>query len=151
MRRALNAKVASIIGPTGWRCSRERNQIVRDIIDHTPAGFSPNLQHEDIVVWTLTATGSYSVQSAWDKIRSFGPRVDWVKVVWFKHYVPKWSIIQWMIILRRLSTKDRIHQWGIVFDAICCLCDIRIESHEHSFSHALVPFGSGLLFWLKVV
>lgn len=76
---------------------RGRNPIVREIIHHTPASFSPNVQRKDTVVWTLTATGSYSVQSVTCGLGKT------VKVVWFKHEVLRWSVIQWMIMLRRLS------------------------------------------------
>lgn len=80
------------------------------------------MQQDDSVGWTLTANGTFSVQSVWDSLRVSGPKVDWQKVVWFKHYVPRWFVIQWMIVLGRLSTRDNLLQWGITYDSSCCLC-----------------------------
>ncbi|KAI8570625.1 hypothetical protein RHMOL_Rhmol01G0050300 [Rhododendron molle] len=75
--RSLNAKVASIVGPTGWRWSRAKNLVVRDIIAHPPMNFLPNIQQEDSVSWTLAANKIYSVQSAWSSLRASGPKVVW--------------------------------------------------------------------------
>lgn len=90
-------------------------------------------QHEDSVSWTLTANKSYSEQSARSNLRSSGPMVDWYKVVWFKYHVPRWSFIHWMIILGRLSTRDRLCQRGVASDPSCPVCCSGLKSHEHLF------------------
>ena len=36
---------------------------------------------------------------------------------WFQHTIPKNSFIGWLVILNKLSTRDRLVQWGIVYFA----------------------------------
>lgn len=129
MGRSLNARVASIVCATGWRWARVRNPVVQDIIAHTPVGFLPNMLQDDSVMWTLTATGTFN-------LRASGSKVDWRKVVWFKHHVPRWAVIQWMIVLGRLSTRNR-PQWGITSDSSCCLCPHGLKTHEHLFFYCI--------------
>lgn len=86
---------------------------------HTPSNFVPNVLAEDTVRWSISPTGIYSVQSAWNALRPSAPEVDWHKVIWYKHHIPRWSIIQWLYFLGRLATKDRLHIWGVVDSTDC--------------------------------
>lgn len=43
--------------------------------------------------------------------------MNWSKVIWFKHAVHRWSIIQWMTVLGSLSTRDRLLKLGMLVDA----------------------------------
>ncbi|KAI8556145.1 hypothetical protein RHMOL_Rhmol05G0229100 [Rhododendron molle] len=69
----------------------------------------------------------------WNAFRFSAPKVDWHKVVWFKHHVLRWAIVQWLCILGRLATKDRLHRWGVIDCATGVLCTTFDESHEHLF------------------
>lgn len=82
-------------------------------------------------MWNLAPNGSYSATSDWMEIRSRAPEVDWgwAKVVWNRKHVPRWSFIQWMATLGRLSTKDRLIAWGVSTDRACVLCYGGLESH----------------------
>lgn len=138
--RSLKAKVASVIGPNGWRWNKVRHPVVRDIIAHTAGSFLPNIQQDDSVSWVLNVNKIYSVQSAWSNLRASGPKVEWYQVVWFKHHVPRWSVIQWMIILGQLPTRDRLCSGGLLLIPIALCC----KSHLHLF------FGCSLFFYLVV-
>lgn len=131
--RALQAKVPPIIVNGGWSWPRGRSGVTREILDHTPTALLPQVNEEDSVSWTLTRTDLFSVKSAWDALRQHRPIVSWHKVVWFKAHVPRWAIIQWLIILGRLATKDRIWSWGIEVNEECVLCHSGNESHSHLF------------------
>lgn len=47
--------------------------------------------------------------------------------------VSRWAFIEWLAILGRLSTKDRLQSWGFTIDNVCLLCQGGEESHEHLF------------------
>ncbi|XP_058215475.1 uncharacterized protein LOC131326638 [Rhododendron vialii] len=116
------AKVASIIVDNHWLWPRGRNTVTREIIEHTPVSLLPNTARENSIIWNLNANGKFSVQSAWNAFRRPKPLVPWAKVVWYKHAVPRWAIVQWLAILCRLSTKDRLQQWGVLAENQCVLC-----------------------------
>ncbi|KAF7114252.1 hypothetical protein RHSIM_RhsimUnG0092200 [Rhododendron simsii] len=83
--------------------------------------FVPNVLADDTVRWSTSPTGIYSVQSAWNASRPSAPEVDWHKVIWYKHHIPRCSIIQWWYFLGRLATKDTLHIWGFVDSTDCAL------------------------------
>lgn len=39
----------------------------------------------------------------------------------------------WIAVLGRLSTKDRLPNWGIINDRSCVLCSGGVETHHHLF------------------
>ncbi|KAI8528313.1 hypothetical protein RHMOL_Rhmol12G0140600 [Rhododendron molle] len=106
----------------------------------------PHEDQEDSVIWTLSTAGTYFTKSAWEALRSKAPDVGWWPMVWYKKHVPRWSFILWLAILGRLSTKDRLHKWGIINDSFCVLCCGGVESHSHLFFDC--PFSSSI--WLRV-
>ncbi|XP_058180159.1 uncharacterized protein LOC131298698 [Rhododendron vialii] len=137
--RNLFAKVASIIVDQKWHWPRERNSVTREIIRNTPDSFIPHLAQEETMVWNLNASGKFSIQSAWNAFRSPKPVVEWAKVVWFKPAIPRWSIIQWLAILRRLSTKDRLHHLGCVDGgSMCTIVGWMVQHHKGSLFLNLV-------------
>lgn len=93
MGRSLAAKVESLIRNNLWRWARRRNEVTKEIIEHTPSSLVPNSTQEDSVVWTLNCQG-FSVKSAFEAVRNIHPTVGWWQVVWFKFHVPRWAIIQ---------------------------------------------------------
>ncbi|XP_058200946.1 uncharacterized protein LOC131315769 [Rhododendron vialii] len=125
-----------------WITYQGRNTITRKIIEHTPVSLLSNTTREDSIIWNLNANGRFSVQSAWNAFRRPKPPVPWAKVVWYKHAVPRWAIVQWLAILCRLSTKDKLQQWGVLVENQCVLCSTTMESHERLFFQC--PFSSQL-------
>ncbi|XP_058198565.1 uncharacterized protein LOC131314090 [Rhododendron vialii] len=111
--RSQNSVVASTTSDNTWHWDRPRTLIVREILAHIP----PNLQPH----W-------------------FQDSISWHKVVWFSKAVPRWSVIEWLAILARLSTKDRLQVWGTVDNADGVLCSGGLETHSHLFF--LCPFSS---------
>ena len=60
----------------------------------------------------LTDSGEYAAESAWSAIRKVYPTIPWSNVIWFAHYVPRWSIIHWLSFHGGLSTRDMLVSWG---------------------------------------
>ncbi|XP_039017978.1 uncharacterized protein LOC120149160 [Hibiscus syriacus] len=69
----------------------------------------------------------------WDRIRERKDKVIWHRLIWFPAHVPKYSLITWMAILDRLSTKDRLARFGVMTDLGCRLCGAGLESRNHLF------------------
>lgn len=143
MGRSLGAKVPSIISHGAWVGPRAMNAVTQEIVSLTPAELIPHVAMEDRVVWLPTSNGLFSAKSAWEAIRVANPVVDWAPVVWFPHYVPRWSFILWLVCHGRLSAKDRLCAWGVTLDEACILCLVGKESHSHLFFAC--PFSGSIL------
>lgn len=100
---------------------------------NAPSSIIPHPDQRDSVKCFLYANGCFSTKSAWHALRTPTPQVFWAKCVWFPHSIPTWAIIEWMAILKRLPTKERLHAWGISPDIQCVFCDQGSKSHDHLF------------------
>ncbi|XP_039033851.1 uncharacterized protein LOC120169819 [Hibiscus syriacus] len=69
----------------------------------------------------------------WENIRKMREKVDWHRLIWFPAHVPKFSVVSWMVMLDRLTTKDRLRRFGIVTDNLCGLCGASQETRNHLF------------------
>ncbi|XP_039024717.1 uncharacterized protein LOC120157747 [Hibiscus syriacus] len=69
----------------------------------------------------------------WENIRQRRENVDWHRLIWFPAHVPKFSVVAWMVMLDRLTTKDRLGRFGIVTDNLCGLCGASQETRNHLF------------------
>lgn len=76
-------KVESVISDNSWVWARRRNAVIREIMESIPSSLVPNCAQNDSVVWSLTATGDYSLKSAWQALRNRMPVVSY-NVVWIK-------------------------------------------------------------------
>lgn len=54
-------------------------------------------------------------------------------VGWFKEGIPRCSFITWLVMKKRLPTRDRLRQWGLTIPGECTLCSMGQESHDHIF------------------
>lgn len=131
--RSLNAKFSFIIHDGEWRWQRGRSDLVRDIIASTPHDLVPCMDRVDRVFWSLKANGCDSTKSAWSGIRSCAPEVDWFHMVWYPKSVPRWFFIQWIAILNRMSTKDRLSAWGVLNDRECRIFGLTLEAYVGLF------------------
>ncbi|XP_074301615.1 uncharacterized protein LOC141633017 [Silene latifolia] len=67
-----------------------------------------------------------------------GCRGDQVKVYWWhlisnRLNLPKYSFIGWLMIKRRLYTKDMMMRFGVISDGLCEICRTQMEDHQHLF------------------
>ncbi|XP_058216931.1 uncharacterized protein LOC131327817 [Rhododendron vialii] len=94
-------------------------------------GNEHNREYE--IIWAISPTGLYNSKHTWEALRNRGEKVQWASLVWFPRSVSKWSFILWLACLRRLSTKERLCQWGMTIDSVCVLCSQRDETLQHLF------------------
>ncbi|XP_039011422.1 uncharacterized protein LOC120140519 [Hibiscus syriacus] len=69
----------------------------------------------------------------WENIRQRREKVDWHRLIWFPAHVPKFSVVAWMVMLDRLTTKDRLGRFGIMTDNLCGLGGASQETRNHLF------------------
>ena len=130
-----HAKVSDAVTLEEWsiRGSRSRrfHELRNSILQREP----PQPENgKDIVLWKHGSDDyrdHYSAASTWEQVRSRRPTVEWSRVIWFTQGVPRFSFITWLAVKNRLSTGDRMRQWGMVQS--CELCGERDETRDHLF------------------
>ncbi|KAJ6673638.1 hypothetical protein OIU85_012630 [Salix viminalis] len=128
---AWNARVADIIDRDQW-CFPSGNTCIQNIWQSI--NFYPNSLEPDTPIWSLTASGEYTIHSAWDQMRTRKPNNNLFHILWHPLHVPRQSIILWLAARGRLRTKDRLPNITEE-DGICKLCRREGESHDHLFFH----------------
>lgn len=61
------------------------------------------------------------------------PKVMWNKAMWFSKGIPKHKTLNWLFLLDRCPTRDRLISWGLATDPSCLLCNNHQESRNHLF------------------
>ncbi|GJR79370.1 hypothetical protein Tco_0150155 [Tanacetum coccineum] len=79
---------------------------------------APNLDENtmDCVRWR-DANGvfsDFSVSRAWEAFRPRGNEVNWFRIVWFPHSIPRHSFHLWLVMRNSLKTQDKLRQWDVV-------------------------------------
>lgn len=91
----------------------------------------------------------FSTKSTWNSIRRTAPLIPWHDLVWFKEEIPRCSFVNWIAMIARLPTRDKLTSWGIDVRTSCVLCNSGSESHQkflsmHLFYRGLVTLLSRL-------
>lgn len=131
--RNMEGSVSSIIVNNMWQWPRMKRAIVQDITAQTTDSFLPREGHADSFRWNNYPSGSFSTRTAWEALRTKASLVPWHRVVWCPRYVPRWSIIEWLVLLKCLAAKDQLLLWGVIFEDCCVFCGSASETHEHLF------------------
>ncbi|GJY01761.1 homeodomain-like protein [Tanacetum coccineum] len=87
----------------------------------------------------------FSVTKVWEAIRPRGTHVDWFRIIWFSHAIPRHSFNLWLIMRNSLKTQDRMRQWDVGNDVDlnllrCASCETQQDSHTHLFFEC--PFSA---------
>ncbi|KAF8077079.1 hypothetical protein N665_1063s0006 [Sinapis alba] len=61
------------------------------------------------------------------------PKSAWSKGIWFSLTTPKFSVVVWIAVHKRLATGDRIQLWNPQADATCVICKAQNETRNHLF------------------
>ncbi|XP_074264170.1 uncharacterized protein LOC141586748 [Silene latifolia] len=75
----------------------------------------------------------YKVKDGYSWLRPGLSPVPWRYACWNYLNVPETSFIYWVVMHKRLLTKDILTRMGMVLDASCFLCGMVDESHDHLF------------------
>ncbi|XP_056862775.1 uncharacterized protein LOC130510467 [Raphanus sativus] len=135
----LGATVADGIIDGNWwlHRSRSRNPIICLLRDSLPPVEPIALSEvDDLYLWkigTATPSTSFNTAATWSSAFPPPPLVNWHKSVWFSGSIPKHAFITWLISLNRLSTRDRLGEWGLDVPSSCLLCSMFDENRQHLF------------------
>lgn len=75
--------------------------------------------------------GSLDTRGLYKSIRKRNPKVPWCDVVWNEVRARKWSFRLWLAIRGRLTTRERMHKWGLVESDRCPFCGVDVETMAH--------------------
>ncbi|KAL7197309.1 hypothetical protein ACSBR2_019905 [Camellia fascicularis] len=129
---SLDAKVSEIVEGNTWRWPFPSSWELMDLISSTPPTFLPTGGSDD-VSWSLAPNGKFTIQSTWHSLRQHFDHVNWSKIIWGPHNIPKVSFVVWMAILGRLNTGDRLKLFGVTQSTECVFCQHPCEDHNHIF------------------
>ncbi|XP_028097019.1 uncharacterized protein LOC114296888 [Camellia sinensis] len=127
------AKVSQIIDGHSWKWPIPNSWEIQELISSTPECYKPNPSKCDQVIWKLTTDGQFSIHSVWNHWRHSLGRVEWHKLLWGPHRIPKVHFIVWGAIHNRLYTGDRLLLFGLAPHSQCPFCLDPGESHSHLF------------------
>ena len=101
-----------------------------DTILTVPVG---GLEEEDTIIWSGTHSGSFSLASAWNLVRSHREQWPWARIIWHQVIPKSYSILGWRVFWRKLSTLDRVAVYHPEVDTTCLLCETHGETVDHLF------------------
>lgn len=127
------ATVSDILNSNSqWNFPVTQTWELNEIREGLPTLLRPNPVQLDGCKWTLTQNGVFTISSLWDQIRTHWPVINWNHIVWFSSHIPKCSLISWLAIHNKLSTSDRLVQFGVIDSSCCSFCTDE-ETHDHLF------------------
>ncbi|XP_028105817.1 uncharacterized protein LOC114304869 [Camellia sinensis] len=126
-------KVSEIIYGHSWKWPISNSWEIQELISFTPDCCTPNPSRCDQAIWKLTIDGQFSIHSAWNHWRNRFGKVDWHRLLWGPHRIPKVSFIVWVALHNRLYTGDRLLMFGLAPHSQCPFCLKPGESHSHLF------------------
>ena len=93
-----HARVSSIIrnGQWAWPVANSPDLLI--LKQAIPPSLQPRCDQKDRLIWTPSASGSFSAKSAWKMLRTPHLKVDWHRLVWFPGNIPKAGFILWLTI-----------------------------------------------------
>lgn len=87
----------------------------------------------DKIIWKGTASGTFSISSAYDIVRRKGTRVQWNKYVWHGNSTPRWAFISWLLMHNRLKTREALQSRNFNINGGCLFCNHPFENASHVF------------------
>ncbi|GKB78613.1 hypothetical protein Tco_0945508 [Tanacetum coccineum] len=95
---------------------------------------------EDVIMWRDRdgVFRPFSVACACESIRLRADVVPWYSIIWFPHCIPRHATHLWLVVKKKLKTRDRLQQWDVGPDTNlnllrCPLCNVVPDSHSHLF------------------
>ena len=117
------------------------------VLKNSCADYLLDINREDVISWTQSKTGVFTVSFSWNSIRPRRPMVHWHAAVWFSQSIRRHSFISWLVIQDRLSTQDKLLKWGLINSNEFVFCRANVEDRNHLFFECQVTSG----IWMRVL
>ena len=102
-----NARVADVMDGSRWNWPVTVSADLL-VLKNSCTDYLLDINREDVISWTQSNTGVFTVSSAWNSIRPRRSLVHWHAAVWFSQSIKRHSFISWLVIQDRLSTQDKL-------------------------------------------
>lgn len=124
------AKVEGLIKEGRW--SAEANERQEEIVKAAESiPITPNVN--DRLVHGEAKLSEWRSREVKNMLRPRGVVQEFKNLLWFKHCVPRFSLVAWTTVLNKLPTVDRLRAWGLNAEETCVLCRRERESRDHIF------------------
>ena len=102
-----NARVTDVMDGTRWNwpvtVSVDLLMLKNSCVD-----YPLDVNRKDVISWTQSKNGVFTVSFAWNSIRPRRLMVHWHAAIWFSQSIRRHSFISWLVIQDRLSTQDKL-------------------------------------------
>ena len=86
---------------------------------------------EDVITWRWTASGEYSVASAYTALLAGRVPSTVMPKVWKTKAIPKCRLDAWLLLQNKCLTTDNLAKRGWPHNPICCLCLTSPKTASH--------------------
>lgn len=129
-----NFKTGSTSTRSTWKI-RNQSRHFSDIIDKIKALLLPNPDAGHDIFKRRDSAGefrdTFSSSRTWAKLCLVRVKVDWFRLIWFSHGVPRFAFISWLAVKNRFSTCDGMRLW--VQEQSCTLYGEMNKTRDHIF------------------
>ncbi|XP_074314532.1 uncharacterized protein LOC141649750 [Silene latifolia] len=114
------------------------------LVDHLMSlieDFTPLPNDVDRVYWEFSKADGYTAKSFVDAFYNLKyedvERKQWFTLIWKNLALPRYEIILWAVLWKRVNTKDRILKWKTLSwdEMTCVFCRDVLETPNHLFLH----------------
>lgn len=132
--RLDNTKVVAFIHNGQWDLQRVLNVAPPQ---HVTSILAMQLQIQqdvpDKALWSLNASGDFSIFSAWNIIREQRTKTKINKYTWNKHIPFKCSFLLWRALSGKLPTNEKLISFDHDPKEYCCYYNPSMDTIEHIF------------------
>ncbi|XP_043725767.1 uncharacterized protein LOC122672342 [Telopea speciosissima] len=127
------AKVADFFMEGPWDLLATIAPVIHHVFNIIQSMDTPPSNNPDRRVWAHTNSGSFSVASAWEAIRSKAPPWEWDWAIWKNNLQPQTSVFGWRLMYGALPTDDKVQCRAVALASRCELYGVACDSGTHIF------------------
>ncbi|OAY82706.1 putative ribonuclease H protein [Ananas comosus] len=91
----------------------------------------------DMIQWRWSADGHFSIKSTYSALTDGGTRDARASYIWKLKIPLKVKVFSWLVLKKRMLTRDTLVKRGWLDDSICVLCGSGEESVDHLFTRCV--------------
>ncbi|KAF8406614.1 hypothetical protein HHK36_008704 [Tetracentron sinense] len=105
-RLSPSAMVSVLICNSTWSPPIARYLDLMEIWHDLPSLLPDSATVANEIIWLPSPSGTFSLKSAWQALRSPKSSIPWAEIVWFTMNIPRHSFITWLALLDGLQTRE---------------------------------------------
>ncbi|XP_060210552.1 uncharacterized protein LOC132637489 [Lycium barbarum] len=128
--------VKELMLQVGWNIGKLQQLFPMDIVDHIleELHFHEPKDEWDMPRWMMTASGKFTVGTAWELLRIKAVKSDVFKNIWISGVSFKISFFFWRLWKYKIPVGEVVRRIGVDIEATCYCCDHRqYETVDHLF------------------